>query len=65
MGVIDKLLNESGETKKNTIVKREKEEEEVDKDEIIKKLTAEKNKLMKINKELYDYTTSEVFNLNT
>lgn len=65
MGVIDKLLNESGETKKNTIVKREKEEEEVYKDEIIKKLTAEKNKLMKINKELYDYTTSEVFNINT
>ncbi|GMR36552.1 hypothetical protein PMAYCL1PPCAC_06747 [Pristionchus mayeri] len=63
MGVIDKLLNESGETKKNTIMRKETEEEEEDKDEIIKKLTAEKNKLMKINKELYDYTTTEVFKL--
>lgn len=63
MGVIDKLLMESGETKKNATVKRENEEGDEDKDEIIKKLTAEKNRLVKINKELYDYSTTEVFQL--
>ncbi|GMT14380.1 hypothetical protein PFISCL1PPCAC_5677 [Pristionchus fissidentatus] len=63
ISVIDNLLNEGGESKKSTVVRRETEDGDEDKDEIIKRLTTEKNRLMKINKELYDYTTTEVFKI--